>query len=227
LFKDCCLIKPRWKSRLADLAPKLPHWIGEVEMDATERPENVVSGEARQPFTTLVITTPNLTLRAFGEEDIDPLYTIMADPVANQYTYIAPSQEHCVERLHAYAEQASTLGYASWTVLLRASGEVIGWGGINIDPFDSGWGIEVAYCFAPAHWGKGYATELVRAALEYGFGALAIPTLVAFAHQDNIGSRRVLEKCGFRLLGYEPRLDRNHYALEQAEWLAAGNVSQM
>ena len=62
-------------------------------MDATERPEKSVSGEARPPFNTLVINTPNLTLRAFGEADIDPLYAIMADPIANQYTYTAPSRE--------------------------------------------------------------------------------------------------------------------------------------
>jgi RimJ/RimL family protein N-acetyltransferase len=136
------------------------------------------------------------------------------------YTYTAPSRAACAERLRAYAAGAATLGYAPWTVVLREEAQVIGWGGLNIDPFDPDWGVEVAYCLHPAYWGRGYATELVRAALQVGFGALAMPKIIAFAHGENAGSIRVLEKCGFTLLGYEPRLDRNHYVIERAAWLA-------
>jgi RimJ/RimL family protein N-acetyltransferase len=103
--------------------------------------------------------------------------------------------------------------------VLRGEGRVIGWGGLNVDPFEPGWGIEVAYCLHPDTWGKGYATQLVRASLDVGFGTFQMPAIVAFVHQDNFGSARVLEKCGFRLLGYEARLDRNHYQILQEEWL--------
>ena len=160
------------------------------------------------------VETERLTLRAFGEEDIEPLYAIMSDPVAMQYTYIAPSKEQCVQRLQAYAALEEALGYAPWTVISREEEQVIGWGGLNIDPFDPGWGVEVSYCLDPAYWGKGYATELVAAAIEVGVGTFQLPTIMAFTHVENVGSARVLEKCGFRLLGYEPRLDRNHYELQ-------------
>ena len=172
-----------------------------------------------------VFTTPNLTLRAFCDEDIDPLYEIMRDAEAMQYTYTAPSRAHCVERLRAYAGLEGTLGYAPWTVRLAADGRVIGWGGLNIDPFDPGWGVEVAYCLHRDFWGRGYATEVVRASLAKAFEQLAIPTVVAFAHQENLGSIRVLEKCGFRWLRYEPQLDRNHYQIHRSDWLAAHQAS--
>ena len=174
-----------------------------------------------------VYQTPRLLLRHFRDEDIAPLFEIMGDADAMQYTYAAPSKAACAQRLRAYAELSTTLGYAPWTVLLRDTDWVIGWGGLNIDPFDPGWGIEIAYCFHPDHWGRGYATELVCAALDVGFGELAMETIVAFVHQENLGSARVLAKCGFRLVGYEPKLDRNHYAVQWASWRAQGITAML
>lgn len=55
---------------------------------------------------------------------------------------------------------------------------------------------EVGYMFAPAFWGRGFGTELVRHML-----ALArqedIPTVIGLVKPENIASRRVLEKNGF------------------------------
>lgn len=164
--------------------------------------------------------TPRLILRPFCDEDIAPLFAIMGDADAMQYTYTAPSEAACAQRLRAYAQLDSTLGYAPWTVLLRGEDRVIGWGGLNIDPFDPGWGIEVAYCFHPAFWGRGYATELVGTALSVGFGELAMETIVAFVHQENVGSARVLAKCGFQRVGYAPKLDRDHYEVRHVAWHA-------
>ncbi|WP_126243401.1 GNAT family N-acetyltransferase [Chitinophaga rhizosphaerae] len=55
----------------------------------------------------------------------------------------------------------------------------------------------ITYWLDRQHWGKGYATEALKR-------LLAIETTrpvfgrVAF---DNVGSRRVLEKCGFSMIG--------------------------
>ena len=166
-----------------------------------------------------IVETTRLILRPFQEADVDPLYAIMGDAVAMQYTYQAPSREACAHRLRTYAELAATLGYAPWTMLLRGDERVIGWGGLNIDPFDPGWGIEVAYCLHPGHWGKGYASELVRASLELGFGTLLLEAIGAFVSTENGASRRVLEKGGFRFMGYEPKLDRDRYEILRGEWV--------
>ena len=42
-------------------------------------------------------------------------------------------------------------------------GRIIGWGGLYDDPFDPGWGGEVAYFFYQAVWGQGYDSEMVVA----------------------------------------------------------------
>ena len=115
-----------------------------------------------------------------------------------------------------FAALESTLGFAPWTVILRTEARVIGWGGLSIDPFDPGWGVEVSYFFHPAYWGRGYATELLHATLQHGFDTLSLPAIGAFVRPANVASVRVLEKCGFTLLGYEPRLERNRYVVQRA-----------
>lgn len=50
-----------------------------------------------------------------------------------------------------------------------------------------------------------------------------IGTIGAFAHRDNAGSIRVLEKCGFRFAGFEPQLNRKRYRIDREEWLGAAS----
>ena len=56
--------------------------------------------------------------------------------------------------------------------------------------------VEVAYQFARAAWGKGYATEAARALLDHGFGALGLTRVIGITSPQNLASRRVLEKIG-------------------------------
>nr|WP_236819700.1 GNAT family N-acetyltransferase [Alicyclobacillus tolerans] len=55
---------------------------------------------------------------------------------------------------------------------------------------------EVSYWIDRAHWGKGIATEALKQFLSLD----TVRPLHARAAKDNIGSRRVLEKCGFFIL---------------------------
>jgi RimJ/RimL family protein N-acetyltransferase len=173
------------------------------------------------------VETTRLTLRRFQDADVDALYDIQRDPDAMRYTYCAPSRADAEQRLKAYADLLDELEYAPWTVILRAESRIIGWGGLNVDPFDPGWGVEVAYFFHPAsYWGRGFATELVQTSLEQGFAQHNLETIGAFTHRENVGAIRVLEKCGFRFTGFEPQLNRNRYRIDRAEWSRAVNSIQ-
>jgi [ribosomal protein S5]-alanine N-acetyltransferase len=130
---------------------------------------------------------------------------------AQRRSFAASLHEQCAARLSAYEALRLTRGFAPWVVRISNSGELIGWGGLSIDPAAPQWGLEVSYAFAPSAWGLGYATELVRSSLEYAFGALAAPEVHAFARPENSSSVRVLKKCGFLLLRFEESLERNHY----------------
>ncbi len=160
-----------------------------------------------------IINTERLLLRPFQNDDVVSLYDIQCNPESMQYTFCASSLNESKERLQAYAAQLHQYGYAPWTILLKSNQKIIGWGGLNIDPFDPGWGIEVAYFFHPDCWGKGFATELVQTTIDHGFIKLGLSEINAYAHKNNSASIRVLEKCSFRFVGYESKLDRNRYKI--------------
>ncbi|MBZ0140963.1 MAG: GNAT family N-acetyltransferase [Pseudorhodoplanes sp.] len=60
---------------------------------------------------------------------------------------------------------------------------------------------DIGYWLGVEHWGKGYATEAVRAVIDFAFTELAHETLHAGARVTNPASRRILEKCGFQWMG--------------------------
>jgi len=83
-------------------------------------------------------------------------------------------------------------------VTLKQNGEVIGWYGLGpFDPFPER--IELFCGFALERWNQGYATEAGRALLDYGFRVVALPEIVASVSPSNPGSRRLVEKLGFKL----------------------------
>ena len=72
-----------------------------------------------------------------------------------------------------------------------ADGEIVG----SIGSWDAEGERDVGYWIGRRHWGKGYATAGLRAFLEVDRSR----PLVAHVAEHNVGSRRVLEKCGFVL----------------------------
>jgi len=62
---------------------------------------------------------------------------------------------------------------------------------------------ELGYWLGVAHWGRGFATEAVRAAIDYTFEEFAIDQLIAGARVANPASRNILEKCGFQWTGVQ------------------------
>jgi RimJ/RimL family protein N-acetyltransferase len=60
---------------------------------------------------------------------------------------------------------------------------------------------ELGYWLGTPFWGQGYATEAVRAVIDYAFTELEYEALQAGARVTNPASRRILEKCGFQWTG--------------------------
>ena len=58
--------------------------------------------------------------------------------------------------------------------------------------------VEIAYRLPFARWGQGYATEMARALLDHGFGALGLARIIGLTYPENVPSQRVLEKIGMR-----------------------------
>jgi len=99
---------------------------------------------------------------------------------------------------HAFAWVASNLGAAPVrNFAIEHGGKAIG--SIGISPFSDvhARAAEIGYWIAEDFWGRGLATESVRAATEYAFRELGMVRVQAAVFAWNEASMRVLEKCGY------------------------------
>jgi [ribosomal protein S5]-alanine N-acetyltransferase len=79
----------------------------------------------------------------------------------------------------------------------RDGGEVIGVAGLVLVEM-TGPEVEVVYELVRDAWGRGIATEVGRACLDVGFGALGLERVVALSYPQNAPSVRVMQKIGMR-----------------------------
>ncbi|WP_420345555.1 GNAT family N-acetyltransferase [Pelagibius sp.] len=159
----------------------------------------------------MILETERLLLRPPTLKDVPALFAFLGDPQAMQFTHLDQSLRQCRRRIALHERRRRRDGCAPWAILTREAKRIVGWGGLYEDPFDPGWGVEVGYAFHPEAWGKGYATELVTAALDLADGVLGLPEVRAFVRENNRASRRVLEKTGFEEQRFVPELGRLLY----------------
>lgn len=151
---------------------------------------------------TLVAETLRLLIRLPHEDDAPAYHAIHADPEVTKWlggtkpNSVEDELERIADRLRMHEE----LGFTMWTVEEKQSAEVVGLAGLF--PVDRvGPEIEVAYHFRKDRWGRGYATEVAQACLDYGFDVAGLDRIVGLVAPGNTASARVLEKCGLRPAG--------------------------
>lgn len=141
-----------------------------------------------------VLNTPRLTLRAMTEADVPGLREWMADKA--MYAYWgkgAGKTDKDPALLFAKAERPTKSFH--WGIQLDESGLVIG--EIWVYLIENDRMAKVAYRIAEKHKGRGYATEALRAAVDFCFEKTELRRLWTDVDVRNAASCRVLEKCGF------------------------------
>ncbi|MFN7025101.1 MAG: GNAT family N-acetyltransferase [Pseudorhizobium sp.] len=129
-----------------------------------------------------MITTDRLKLRPWREADKPLLSVIQADPEVMQFlggTKTASETSDGVEQLMRLSEVGEPIFWAAERIDDGALVGSVGLYRLGTD-FPFGPGLEVGWRLARAHWGKGYATEAARAALDYAFSSLHVPRVYAF-----------------------------------------------
>lgn len=167
----------------------------------------------------IVLQTDRLTFRRFTMDDVDLVWAMDSDPEVMRYLNGGfPIPRETIERemlplcLQRY-QQYSHLGV--WAVHERESGAFLGRMGLH--PTDTEGTISLGYRFMPAAWGKGYATEGARALIDRTFRETDVQRIIADTYEENIGSRRVMEKAGMRFVR---TFKMTHEQLATAAWNA-------
>lgn len=143
--------------------------------------------------------TDRLAFRPFEAEDLAPLAALVGDPQVARYVGDGQplDREAAARWITVSRENVARHGYGTGALTERASGVLVGWGGMARP---QGEPEELIYGFDRAVWGQGFATEFVRGYLTYAREALRLPGLRATIWAENRASAAVLERAGFALV---------------------------
>ncbi len=157
------------------------------------------------------IETERLLLRMFCPEDLDELALLFSDPDVMRYVGDGQpvNREEADKALQSMIKHWQTHGFGRWAAVDKQTQEFVGFGGLR-----SLFGTpEVVYHLAPRHWGKGFATELGRASLRFGFEDRHFERIVAIAKPLNAASIHVMAKLG---LHYE--MHTSYYNIDVVQY---------
>lgn len=145
------------------------------------------------------IETPRLMLRVPEGSDAQPLLEIHEHPDSIRFVMGGPARRGITGAWSSVATMIGhwhLRGYGQWTVVEKATGQVIGRVGLW-NP--EGWpGVELGWIIRPSRRGNGFATEAARAALEWAWANDAAGHIISLIQPENAASIRIAEKIGER-----------------------------
>ena len=136
--------------------------------------------------------TNNIRIRDVTESDLPILFEQQLDPEATAMAAF-PSRDRNAFMAHWAKIMAGESNILKTIVFDgQVAGNIVGW--------ESSGEWEVGYWIGKEYWGKGIATKALFLFLDL----LRTRPLYAHVAKHNIASRRVLEKCGFKVIREEP-----------------------
>ena len=147
------------------------------------------------------LRTERLIMRGFREEDLDEWAAISADSEVTQWVGDPDglSKEDAWRRMAYFLGHWELRGCGQWALVEQDTGELVGRAGLL---YPEGWpGLEVGWLVARSRWGRGYAPEAGRAALDWAHSALGAEHVISLIEDENERSARVAEKLGMKVEG--------------------------
>jgi RimJ/RimL family protein N-acetyltransferase len=160
------------------------------------------------------IKTDRLLLRRWQDSDREPFAALNGDPETMQFfpaTLDRAASDLLVDRIEAGFEQR---GYGLWALEVAATGQFIGFTGLNPMPagVPGAGGVEVGWRLARPAWHQGYATEAARAALDVAFNGIGLAEIWSMTAVLNEPSQAVMRRLGLTEVARfdHPRVPAGH-----------------
>lgn len=152
------------------------------------------------------IETERLILRELRLTDLEGMFELDSDPEVHRFLGNKPimTMEESQVIIEKVLGQYEEYGIGRWAVIEKNTGAFMGWSGIkfntdyNMNGFEQYY--DVGYRLIKRFWGKGYATESGKAAVDYAFNILNLPELFATTEIGNQASHNALLKIGLKYI---------------------------
>ncbi len=158
------------------------------------------------------LSTARTRLRRVRWEDADALFAYGSDPEVSRFvgwdTYqsLSDAEAYISTTLEKYEREH----LADWGIEHRRDRIFIGTVGFLWWETNEA-AAEIGYVMAKPYWGKGIMTEVVQEVMRFGWDVMGLNRIQAHTEVENVGSQRVLEKCGMR---YEGRLRERVHSVD-------------
>ncbi len=174
------------------------------------------------------IETERLILRELRTTDLEGMFELDSNPEVHKYLGNKPvkTKTESQKMLDSIINQYKERGIGRFAAIEKATGNFIGWSGIrlnteyNMNGFTKYY--DVGYRFIPKYWGKGYATESGKAAVDYAFNVLKLSKLYGTTEMGNQASHNALLKIGLHYVEdfyfEEEQLDLRWYELKNENY---------
>jgi ribosomal-protein-alanine N-acetyltransferase len=139
------------------------------------------------------IITERLILRDIVHDDAKDVWEIWSN--SENEKYMSDPAESLEEIVSICQSKKNSNGYLT-VATSKDTGEIIGTCCFDSTNKKGEWGF--GYSIKHECWGKGYATEIVKAVIEFGYN-LGIADFIADCAIENFASGKVLEKCGMHI----------------------------
>ena len=155
------------------------------------------------------LRTERLLLREWLASDLEAYAALNADPAVREFFPERLTRAQSDAQIAVFADHFAQHGFGMWALELVATGEFIGFTGMDLATYDAHFApaIEVGWRLARDAWGHGYATEAALAALAFAFDQLESGEIVACTVPANRRSRAVMERLA---MTHDPREDFDH-----------------
>lgn len=175
----------------------------------------------------ITLQTERCILRPFEETDLDDFFEYAKNPHIGPNAGWAPhsNPEESQKILQSFMEHDEV-----WALIYKENNKLIGSIGLHKDQLRTTTDVKMlGYVLSEDYWGQGIMPEAAGAAIEYAFEQLDISLVTVHHYSNNMRSKRVIEKLGFRYEGtlrhcskiYDGSIhDLLCYSITREEWLA-------
>jgi len=169
-------------------------------------------------MTDRIIESERLYLKQFTQNDVNDFFLLNSD--ADVMKFIRPPETDVnvirenIDKIRKYYKDNPSLDI--WASFEKKSDEFIGF--FELAHMDNTEEIEVGYRLHKKYWGKGYATEMTKVLIDYGFNELNLEEIVGITHPDNFASQKVLQKAGLEFIkeAFFYEIDVKYFRIKQA-----------
>jgi len=145
--------------------------------------------------------TPRLVFRAWRDDDLPLATAVFGDPKVTALVGGRFDERAVCERLATELANQRDHAIAYWPIFEHA-GEHVGCCGLKPRAVERR-SYELGFYLRPDYWGRGFAAEAGQSVIAHAWDVLGATSLFAGHHPANQGSRRALEKLGFRYTHHE------------------------